>query len=158
MRRSSAAANQRELDFGGTEVSPSSSDSHSTLAALDAPATGQQSGTASTGGAPSIAGDSLYALTARRAGRLNALNIPEREVDDLLRERQQLLDKQFAETITKAERIRLQYVRWSLDRIDDARYGETLDRLESWIAEYERFGNKIESLLEDLGTLKPKSK
>jgi hypothetical protein len=82
-------------------------------------------------------------------GRLSA-NIPEREVDDLLRERQQLLDKEFEGTITREEAIHLTYIRWSLSRIEDARYGEALDRLESWVVEYERFGEKLERLRNDL--------
>lgn len=53
----------------------------------------------------------------------------DQEAIALLDERQALLDKKFDGTITKSELNRLEYVRWSLDRIEDARYGENLDAL-----------------------------
>ena len=43
------------------------------------------------------------------------------------------------ETITIQESNRLEYVRWSLDRIEDARHGAALDRLEVYINRYEEF-------------------
>ena len=78
-----------------------------------------------------------YSQNARIAGRLNAATVSEEEQSALLDERQQLLDKQFAGAITKKETYRLEYVRWSLDRIEDAKYGQTLDLLEGAVARYE---------------------
>jgi hypothetical protein len=52
----------------------------------------------------------LYAIAARRAGRLNAANVSDEELDALLRERQLLLDRKFAGTLTRAEEVRLTYV------------------------------------------------
>jgi hypothetical protein len=68
----------------------------------------------------------------------------------LLAERQQLLDKKFAQTITKSELNRLDYVRWSLDQIEDAKYGVALDVLESSISHYESFLNEVQQLNRDL--------
>ena len=65
----------------------------------------------------------VYATTARLAGRLNAASISEEEHTALLEERQLLLDKVFDGTISRKEEIRLDYVRWSLDRIEDAKHG-----------------------------------
>src|SRR4051812_8835328 len=45
----------------------------------------------------------LVAQASRRAGRLNASSISEQEVQDLLCERQMLLDKKFNETMTQLE-------------------------------------------------------
>jgi len=42
-----------------------------------------------------------------------------------------VLDKKFAEIITRKEENRLEYVRWSLDRIEDAKYGQSLELLEA---------------------------
>jgi hypothetical protein len=89
---------------------------------------------------------SIYAITSRQAGRVNALRIPERERQDLLRERQALLDKKFAGQITKRESNRLEYVRWSLDRIEDARHGEELDRLDAAVSDYERARDALTDL------------
>jgi hypothetical protein len=73
------------------------------------------------------------------AGRLNAASISEDEHADLLRQRQALLDKELAGTIDRSEKNKLEYVRWSLDRIEDARYGQEMDALEEAIKRYERF-------------------
>ncbi len=86
---------------------------------------------------------SVVAATARQAGRLNAAHISEAEVNELKEERQRLLDKRFAKTITRPEVNRLEYVRWSLDRIEDARHGIVLDALESYVAYYEEFAQNV---------------
>lgn len=92
----------------------------------------------------------IHAQAARIAGRVNASGISESEHKALLRERQQLLDKQFAETITPKELNRLAYVRWSLDRIEDAKYGHTLDFLEGSVSRYEQLLSDLHKLGEQL--------
>jgi hypothetical protein len=91
-----------------------------------------------------------YAATSRMAGRINAATVSEQEYKSYLRERQALLDKKLGGTITKKEANRLEYVRWSLDRIEDARYGQTLDALESSVARYEQFLADVQKLDEQL--------
>src|SRR2546423_1515102 len=66
---------------------------------------------------------SVESAASRMAGRLNAAAISGTEHQRLLDERQALLDKQIARNISPQELNRLKYVRWSLDRVDDARYG-----------------------------------
>lgn len=90
--------------------------------------------------------DAVYAATSRIAGRINAANISQEEIDNFLAERQKLLDKQFAGSITRQDQIRLEYVRWNLDRIEDARFGQSLDRLEAYVSQYERIFDQIEQL------------
>jgi hypothetical protein len=92
----------------------------------------------------------IYAATSRRAGRINASKISEEEREQLLMERQSLLDKKFEGVITRQEENRLQYVRWSLDRIEDARYGFSIDKLEDVVARYENFLKEIRALHDDL--------
>ena len=94
----------------------------------------------------------LKAQMARRAGRLNASSISNEEESRLLAERQRLLDKQFDKTITRAEAIRLEYVRWSLDRIEDAKHGPSLDALERRIARFEAFAAEVQDLKRQLQT------
>jgi hypothetical protein len=89
----------------------------------------------------------VYAVTARIAGRLNAANVSEKEHKSLLDERQTLLDKKLGGIITRREENRLEYVRWSLDRIEDAKHGHALDVLEGRVAAYEQ-------LLSDMGSLR----
>jgi hypothetical protein len=94
--------------------------------------------------------DSNYAQAAKIAGRLNASKASAKEHDTLLAERQSLLDKKFEGTITRKETIRLEYVRWSLDRIEDAKHGEALDVMESHVAQFEQFRTYIERLEQQL--------
>jgi hypothetical protein len=88
----------------------------------------------------------VYAATSRIAGRLNAANVPEEEHKSLLRERQALLDKKLGGSVNRKEENRLEYVRWSLDRIEDAKYGQALDALEDRVRAYEQFLSDIRDL------------
>jgi hypothetical protein len=88
----------------------------------------------------------IDAQTTRMAARMNASSISSEEEAHLHAERQKLLDKQFDKTITRAESIRLDYVRWSLDRIDDAKHGPAIDALERQIARYEAFAVEVRDL------------
>jgi hypothetical protein len=94
--------------------------------------------------------DPVYAATARLAGRLNASAVSEAEHNSLLRDRQILLDKQFAATITPKEKNRLEYIRWSLDRIEDAKYGQALDVLADAASMYERFVLDVTNFRDDV--------
>src|SRR5437868_566106 len=66
----------------------------------------------------------------REAGRLNAGQASDRELAELLAERKALLAKKLEQTLNREDSDRLEYVRWSLDRIEDARHGHALDQLE----------------------------
>ena len=61
-------------------------------------------------------------------------------------ERQELLDKKFLGSITRRELNRLEYVRWSLDRIEDAIHGPALDVLEDSVSMYEQFLSEVRGL------------
>jgi hypothetical protein len=87
-----------------------------------------------------------YARNAKLAGRINASNISQEEHDSLLKERQDLLAKKFNGEITRKESNRLEYVRWSLDRIDDAKFGEAFDSLDAAVSRYEEFLREIRDL------------
>jgi hypothetical protein len=87
-----------------------------------------------------------YAQSARIAGRINALSVSEGEYQALLSERQSLLDKKFSNPMSRRDEIRLEYVRWSLDRVEDARYGASLDILESAVGAYETFLGDLKTL------------
>ncbi len=89
----------------------------------------------------------------RLAGRLNASTASDEEYKDLLAERQHLVDKRLDGTITKKESIRLTYVRWSLDRIEDAKHGRSLDNLRARIEGIEKIGEQLEGLQKQLSHL-----
>ena len=150
MRRSSAR--QQEFEFSPAGTSSSGDNQDPMTGEMSESVTSQRPdpGTSQIFFPKSEIPRDLYADISRRAGRLNAANISDREFDHLLLERQLLLDKKFNETITRSEMIRLEYVRWQLDRIEDARHGETLDALEVLVNQYERFRDDIEALQEEL--------
>jgi hypothetical protein len=90
------------------------------------------------------------AAAARMAGRINAASVSDEEHEVLLQERQALLDKKLSGTISRSESNRLEYVRWSLDRIDDAKYGGPLDALDDYVTRYERLLSDLQGLEEML--------
>jgi hypothetical protein len=96
---------------------------------------------------------SAQSAASRLANRVNARAISEADHRQLLLERQQLLDKELSGTMTPEEENRLAYVRWSLDRVDDARYGDGLDKLETIVQQYERFQRDIEKFHAELERL-----
>ena len=100
----------------------------------------------------------VYAATSRIAGRINAASVSETEYEALLEERQKLLDKKLDGTATRREMNKLEYVRWSLDRIEDARHGYILDRLEDSVSRYEDFVAQIQSLKEQMEAHKRRRK
>jgi hypothetical protein len=146
MKSSSARRQtQPEFDFGSAPDSPQMGESADAPANSSNPGTGTNISNIDFG----VAAD-LYAVTSRRAGRLNAANIPETEVETLMRERHRLLDKKFDGTMTRGDEVRLKYIQWQLDTIDDARTGEQLDMLEAWVSRYEQFQEDLNRLHTDL--------
>ena len=94
----------------------------------------------------------------RMAARLNAASVTEEEHKDLLKQRKNLLDKKLERQISQSELNKLEYIRWSLDRIEDARYGSALDALEDSVSKYENFISEIHSLSSQLLNLSRKKK
>lgn len=87
---------------------------------------------------------------AKLAARLNASAVTEKERHALLAERARLLEKTLTGKLTRKEEIHLEYVRWSLDRIEDAKSGPAMDRLEAQIDEFRRLAAQLLGLRDDL--------
>jgi hypothetical protein len=148
---STSSARQSELGGLGTTASVTTGDNGVALLSEDVPSRVSPIATSTTLNVPEFgARGAVYAVTARLAGRMNAASISEEEHNALLEERQRLLDRMFAETLTRRESNRLQYVRWSLDRIEDAKHGPALDVLEDAVSMYERFVSDVADLREQL--------
>lgn len=93
----------------------------------------------------------LQSRDARAIGRSNAAKISDEEYDRWQNERGALITKEFSEGgLSKKEKNHLTYVEWNLARIEDARYGATLDALDAAVSRYEEFAVRIESLQEQL--------
>jgi hypothetical protein len=86
----------------------------------------------------------------REAGRLNAAKASDGELNALLDERKALLQKKLEGDADQRDIDRLEYVRWSLDRIEDARHGQSLDMLESTVAAYKAAVRDLQTLNTDL--------
>jgi hypothetical protein len=95
----------------------------------------------------------LQTVAAKVAGRQNAKLISKSEVQALEKERHTLLDRLFDGTITRKEKHRLEYVRWSLDRVDDALMGEDLDKLDGAVEVYERLSSDLQKLADQLSQI-----
>ena|SRR5258706_319682 len=146
MKPSSAA--QSMLDSAGTTASAPSS---ATAAITNEPPPSTTPASSASFNIPDIGRHGrAYAKEAKRAGRINASAVSEAEYRGLLDERQRLLDKKFDGTISKRESNRLEYVRWSLDRIEDARSGDALDLLSDLTSDYERLHSEIADLMQEL--------
>ena len=140
MKNSSAARSETEDSLAGETLD---------VSRTEQPLRGLSVSTASPLG-PSAEGN-VYANAAKLAGRLNASAISPEEHHALLNERQMLLDKKLGGAITKRESNRLEYVRWNLDRIEDARHGVSLDILETEVLRYEQFEESLANLRDQLG-------
>lgn len=95
---------------------------------------------------------------SRIAARSNAAQVGEPERRALLKERAELLTRRMLAPLSQEESNRLQYVRWSLDRIDDARHGGELDALQSEISRYREALSDISNLRGVLTKHLPKKK
>jgi hypothetical protein len=66
---------------------------------------------------------------AKAVGRINCARIAGREMPGILRERATLLTVSLERGLTRSEERRLEYLRWTLDRFDDAAIGWSLDEM-----------------------------
>jgi len=73
---------------------------------------------------------------------------PKRKI--LNEERNVLVNKMFQEKLTRVEEKRLEFIRWQLDRIDDAEIGENVDLIERLVIEHEKISKEIDKLLTGL--------
>lgn len=93
-------------------------------------------------------GLSVYRL--KDINRLITRKISPQVKKGLVDERNSLVDKKFKDGLSTKEERRLTYVRWQLDRIDDAEEGEVLDYFERIADQHENFAKEISTLLNRL--------
>ena len=84
--------------------------------------------------------------------------ITEEDKKRLIEERNSLIERKFKNGLTIKEVKRLKYVRWQLDRIDDAENGEMLDYLEKIAQDHKEFAEEIHDLLNQLAQMDAKPK
>ncbi len=86
----------------------------------------------------------------RQVNREITRKIPPDEREKVLRERNALVGKKFMEGLTPREERRLAYLRWQLDRFDDADTGEALDDMALIAKFFTNFSGELKSLLSQL--------
>lgn len=138
--------------------------SHITVAVPE----GRQSETAAAGSSPAHADESdlvrilespeetstfseeslRRAQKIREASRQAALLTTEAEYQGLLAAHSALMATKYTGGLSTKQERRLALLRWQLDRVEDARYGDALDRLEGYVEEHERLSRRIQSAAE----------
>ena len=94
--------------------------------------------------------------TGFRPSKIKSINraitrkMPVKEKNKIITERDRLVTKKFKEGLVKKEEKRLTYVRWQLDRIDDAENGEMIDNLEKIVGDHESFADEVKKLMNSL--------
>lgn len=68
----------------------------------------------------------------------------------LERERKALLTLKFERGLTERQVKHLQFIRWSLDQIEDARHGRALDEWEWLVEQQEKIGHDIDGYLKKI--------
>lgn len=89
-------------------------------------------------------------LGSRAAARKIALLTTDEEYQELLGEHRRLVEKRFKDGLARSEELRLQLLRWTLDRIEDARYGHDLDLLERLTAAHEYIASNVARATDEL--------
>jgi len=90
----------------------------------------------------------------RQINREISKKIPVKTREQLKMEHSFLVKKKFTEGISRKEENRLIYIRWQLDRIDDAEFGEGIDRLELFTEDIEGFASDVRSLIYEIRSIK----
>lgn len=86
----------------------------------------------------------------KRLNRIVTRKIPVHTIDELIEERNALVKKEIYQGFSPKEKRRLIYIKWQLDRIDDALYGENIDFLETLVEQRNSFAQNLRELLEKL--------
>lgn len=94
----------------------------------------------------------------RNAARINAASTSDEEYQRLLKERARLVQQKFSGELSLEGAARLEYVRWSLDRIEDAKHGYVLDRIEDAVIRYREALQDLQGLRANLAAHLPKGR
>ncbi len=98
-------------------------------------------------------GKELFEIPATQIKEINRAvtrRLSQESIDAFLEERETLVKKKLAGDISKREETRLTFVRWQLDRVDDAIFGPRLDTLERMTEVYEGFASNIKTVLSQI--------
>ncbi len=80
---------------------------------------------------------------AARVARELSGAIPEEVKQQLYEEHGQLVEKSFVEDLLPQESNRLRYLRWQIDRLQDADIGDSLDRLDDLASLHKKIADEV---------------
>lgn len=92
----------------------------------------------------------LNTVEIRKANRAIRVQIPESEYRSLLSERHALVEKKFTVGLTEKEEFRLKMLRWRIDGIEDAMFGNQLDELEAFAEKQEKLAKSVNEFVTNL--------
>lgn len=81
-------------------------------------------------------------LLKKKTRELTIAHLADKE-DNFITERKQLVLKEITNGLTRNEKIKIKYLTWLLDRIEDAQNGEFLDHLEKLVNQQEKIANSV---------------
>lgn len=97
----------------------------------------------------------------KKINRANTSKISQAERDKIFNERDELVEKKFKTHLSAQEERRLTYIRWQLDRFDDAESGEFLDYIGKITESHEKLAEELKGFtgeIEKLQISKPKKR
>jgi hypothetical protein len=110
-------------------------------------------GGTSNGGQVDAPPDLEDLLQTREAARELARKALGPHAEALASEKMALVQKQYVEGLTVGEVARLAYVRWQLDRLDDATIGADLDRLDGLVQVQETLAATVGGYVQEIRDL-----
>lgn len=94
--------------------------------------------------------EAVMRINPSLARRELAARASQKQIDALVAEHNALTTAKFERGLEKKEKLRLQYVRWALDRVRDVELGDHLDRIERIIEAHESVAEDIDRLATQL--------
>lgn len=86
----------------------------------------------------------------RESNRAIQSQVSDEDYQSLLKERNELVVKEFRQGLTKKEKTRLAMLRWEIESIEDARLGPHLDKLEKLAVRQQGLAKEVNSFVDEI--------
>jgi hypothetical protein len=103
-----------------------------------------------------ISSEGPFSETIKKMNRELAKKISLQDEKYFITKHSELVRKKFTGGLSNDEQKQLDFIRWQMDRIDDARNGEHMDHLTQIIESHEEFAQDLEKILSKIGVQSPK--
>lgn len=92
----------------------------------------------------------------KRINRHINAQVSEEKYQELMKQRNELVSNEFESGLTDKEKRKLEMLRWEIECIEDARYGEHLDKLEHLIILKKELARQVKYFVDEANYLKLK--